>query len=112
MLCFTQALILSSENRRRTIWLTACQYRGPCAEVHHRDVVRTVRARRPGVFELEDNDSSHSQDEPNARLVEFLDASDLIDLVFGSAAEGLDHTEARSFRGPPAGAGRASSQRM
>jgi hypothetical protein len=96
MLCFTQARTLSSGKRWHTIRLTGAS--AARAEVHHRDVVSAVRAGRPRVLELEDGHSSDPQHEPDARLVEFLDAGDLVHLVFRSGAECLDHPEARSFR--------------
>ncbi len=112
MLCFTQARTLSSGKRWRTILLTGRQQRRPHAEVHDGDVVRTVGTRRPGVLELEDGDSRDPLDEPDAGLVELLDPRDLVDRVFGPAAEGLDHAEPRPFGGSARGAGRASSQLM
>jgi hypothetical protein len=51
------------------------------------------------VFELEHGDSPDPLDQADAGLVEFLDACDLVDLVFGPPAERLDHAKARTFRG-------------
>ncbi|GFG49195.1 hypothetical protein [Mycolicibacterium agri] len=71
--------------------------------------MRAVGACRPGVFELDDDNAGYALDQPNARLVEFLDAGDFVDPLFRPAAERLDIRKRAPSAAPPDGAERASS---